>query len=139
MNKRLKAVRDSFGLNQLKFAESLNLKQSSYNQYETGKRSIPDSVLRDTSKKYQINLHWLLTGEGNMMLSEIDQLTRDLAFKKAKIDLGDKYKESDAKLCLDILEDPRVVTIAQDLLKDALLKDVIYSLLKAKGKGELSA
>lgn len=66
---RLKLIRDGFDESQAKFSKRFGIAQNTLGQYEIGKRSIPD----DYKKKLAdigINLHWLVTGDGSMYLSE---------------------------------------------------------------------
>jgi SOS-response transcriptional repressor LexA len=66
---RLILIRDSLGVkNQTKFAEKIGITQTSLSKYENGTVDIPDDVKLKISG-FGINLHWLLTGEGEMFLS----------------------------------------------------------------------
>ena len=64
---RLKKIREQSGLSQAKFAEKFGINQSTYGQWEIGKRSIPDSFKLQLSS-IGINLHWLITGVGSMFI-----------------------------------------------------------------------
>lgn len=66
---RLKLIREHSGLSQTRFAAKFGIAQSTYGQWEVGKRAIPDDFKLQLAED-GINLHWLLTGEGNMNLSE---------------------------------------------------------------------
>lgn len=69
MNERLREVRLSIGGSQKAFGERFGIAQQTYANYETGKVAVPDAFkqqLADTG----INLHWLITGEGQMHLTE---------------------------------------------------------------------
>lgn len=67
----LKSIRLSTGESQSVFAKKFGLSQAVYSQYETGKRSVPDE-LKQQLAAMGINLHWLITGEGSMHLTETD-------------------------------------------------------------------
>ena len=65
---RLKIARQSLGYSQTQFAKLLNIAQSTYAKYELG-GGIPEKVLIVLVEK-GIDLNWLFTGEGNMLLSD---------------------------------------------------------------------
>lgn len=62
---RLKMIRKHMGLSQAKFADELSIHLRSYVSYEQGHRSIPQTVMLQLLEK-GYNIHWLLTGEGDM-------------------------------------------------------------------------
>ena len=63
---RLKQIRLKSGLSQTSFAEQFGLAQTTYGPYETGKRSVPDELKQQLSQRFNVNLHWLITGHGEM-------------------------------------------------------------------------
>lgn len=63
---RLKQIRLKSGLSQTSFAEQFGLAQTTYGPYETGKRSVPDELKQQLSQRFNVNLHWLITGQGEM-------------------------------------------------------------------------
>lgn len=65
---RLRLVREQTGESQAKFATRFEMVQNTYGQYENGKRSIPDEFKQLLSNKLNLNLNWLITGEGPMYL-----------------------------------------------------------------------
>ena len=79
---RLKAVRKHFGLTQKLFASKLKITKLTIINYEKGS-SVPDSkLLYLIHKTFKINLHWLLTGEGEMYSTGTDQ---DMAEELVKL------------------------------------------------------
>lgn len=69
MKDRLKALRKSLGLTQQAFGERLGVKQNTVAQYEIG-RTIPSSpIISAICKEYNVNEHWLRTGEGEMFMA----------------------------------------------------------------------
>ena len=66
---RLKVIRDQYGESQAKFSRRFGIAQNTWGQYEIGKRSIPDDLKKQLAT-IGINLHWLVTGDGSMYLSE---------------------------------------------------------------------
>lgn len=70
MYRRLKSIREYFNLNQQEMADSLNLSKTGYWNYENGKRELGSDEFFSLNRIYNININWLLTGEGGMFLSE---------------------------------------------------------------------
>lgn len=68
-NIRIKLVREHFKLSQAKFAIQLGISQQTYANYESGKALVPDSI-KQKLFVLGINLNWLVTGQGNMLLSD---------------------------------------------------------------------
>lgn len=68
---RLKIVREADGSSQARFAAKFGVAQSTYGQWEIGKRSIPDEFKIQLSN-IGVNLHWLITGEGQMIKEEAE-------------------------------------------------------------------
>ncbi|EMB46696.1 MULTISPECIES: helix-turn-helix domain-containing protein [Treponema] len=67
---RLKYIRERyFKLNQTTFALDLNTNQTTLSKYENGSTALPDDIKFILSEK-GINVHWLLTGEGEPFLKE---------------------------------------------------------------------
>jgi phage repressor protein C with HTH and peptisase S24 domain/transcriptional regulator with XRE-family HTH domain len=64
---RLKEIRDSFGLSQKEFAERLRTNQRNLSKYETGGANVPDE-LKQVLASFGVNLHWLVTGDGEPFL-----------------------------------------------------------------------
>ena len=48
----------------------MGIAQTSYANYESGRSSIPASLLESLAEKLNINLNWLITGEGSMYLDD---------------------------------------------------------------------
>ena len=71
---RLKHLIKALNLNQPSFAKSLAMTQPNISRMISGRSSISVEVLNRITDRYkQVNLHWLLTGEGVMFLGEEPQ------------------------------------------------------------------
>jgi transcriptional regulator with XRE-family HTH domain len=66
MRNRIKEVRQNLGLTQVKFAESIAVSTSHLAGMELGVKTINDRILRLISYEFNVDEHWLRTGEGNM-------------------------------------------------------------------------
>ena len=84
MHERLKAIRKTLGLKQGKFAEQLGIAQTYLSDIEHGRKGFPATLLMALDKE-NVNLHWLLTGEGEMFYSPDFPLESDLSEKIKKM------------------------------------------------------
>lgn len=67
---RLRQLRRHLGVNQCDFAESIGLKQGSYSDIERGRSGLSNHVKMSLSEKYNVNIDWLVNGEGDMFTGE---------------------------------------------------------------------
>jgi SOS-response transcriptional repressor LexA len=67
---RLKAARETIGVNQSQFASTLGVAPSFISGIERDKKDVSRELLQKLLEKYQININWLLTGEGEMFLQK---------------------------------------------------------------------
>lgn len=70
---RLKQIRQSIHLGSGDFARGAGIDPRNYSSIETGKRTVGERVLRDICDAYDINMNWLLTGEGEMLKNATDK------------------------------------------------------------------
>lgn len=77
---RLKKVRKALGLTQDKFSKELGVSKPTYVRYELGEIWPNATMLSIMTTKYNIDLNWLLTGDGEMFLGliEMDERYREL-------------------------------------------------------------
>lgn len=77
---RIKEVRKKEGLLQPDFAERIGVKGPTVTSYETGNRAPSEAVIRAICREFQVDEHWLRTGEGQMQrpMSRNDELARFL-------------------------------------------------------------
>lgn len=69
MNERIKQIRKILGLTQQKFADRLGIARGNIAAYEVGKNPPSDAVIALICREFNVNEHWLRTGEGEMFLS----------------------------------------------------------------------
>ena len=67
---RLRQLRRHLGVNQCDFAESIGLKQGSYSDIERGRSGLSNHVKMSLSEKYNVNIDWLVNGDGDMFTGE---------------------------------------------------------------------
>jgi len=70
---RLREIRKYKRLTQDDFAKKIGLKQGSIADWERGKSSPSIDTLVIIANSFNINLHWLLTGQGEMFLGQTPQ------------------------------------------------------------------
>jgi len=62
----LKKVRLKLGLSVAKFAERMEMSPNTLTNYERGERTPSLNVFVQLNKKMNVNLNWVVTGEGEM-------------------------------------------------------------------------
>ncbi|OYT15210.1 MAG: hypothetical protein B7C24_14325, partial [Bacteroidetes bacterium 4572_77] len=75
---RLKEVRIFLNYKkQAQFADFLGIQRVALTNIENGKRAISKDIIEKLVTKCNVNGHWLLTGEGEMFISEPVQVGED--------------------------------------------------------------
>lgn len=70
MNERIKKIRKELGLTQHEFAERLNIGRGTLANYEVGRNEPIDAVISLICHEFDVNEHWLRTGEGEMFIQK---------------------------------------------------------------------
>lgn len=70
IGKRLINIREALGFSVREFAERLGLHIETYRNYERGVANIPLRVLKILRKKFYVNLHYLIAGEGSVFFTK---------------------------------------------------------------------
>lgn len=65
---RLLTIRKAMGLTQSQLAKKISIAQGLYSKYETGSLDLPDT-LKEALFQYGVDINWLITGNGEMFLS----------------------------------------------------------------------
>jgi transcriptional regulator with XRE-family HTH domain len=63
---RIRLLRKTLGLTQGKFAERVNISNSYMCDLEVMAKKCNDRIIRLISREYNVDEHWLRSGEGNM-------------------------------------------------------------------------
>ena len=66
---RLKELRKILGLTQQEIADKLGIKRNSFANYEIGRNTPLDTIIKSICREYHVREDWLRTGEGNMFSS----------------------------------------------------------------------
>ena len=67
--KRIKEIQSSKLMNQKEFAELIHVNQPDLSSYLSGKKPFGMTLINRISLELSINKEWILTGEGEMLLS----------------------------------------------------------------------
>ena len=67
-NESIKAIRKSARLTQIEFGARIGVKGNTITGYETGLRTPSDAVIFSICREFNVNEHWLRTGEGDMFI-----------------------------------------------------------------------
>jgi transcriptional regulator with XRE-family HTH domain len=69
LGKRLRTVRERLGMTQKEFANFLNVGIATVQRYEREERAPSGEFLKLLLDKCNVNINWLLTGEGSMFVN----------------------------------------------------------------------
>lgn len=77
MNERIKQLRKLLKLTQTEFGEKIGVKGNTITNYETCLREPSNAVIVSICREFNVNEHWLRTGEGEMFVrrSTTDELS----------------------------------------------------------------
>jgi transcriptional regulator with XRE-family HTH domain len=75
---RVAAVKEYFNLNLSQFAKKLNVSHSFLSQVISGKRKPSFELLGSLTVVFKVNLSWLYTGEGDMLLPKQTTIHEDI-------------------------------------------------------------
>lgn len=78
MDERIKKLRKTLDLTQQKFADRLGVKRNTVGQWECGINALTDQVITSICREFDVNEHWLRTGDGEMF----EQLTEQQKIMK---------------------------------------------------------
>jgi len=103
---RFKELRKQLGFSQEKFSKELGVAQNTFSKWETGRNEPPLEVLSTFCEKYNINLNWLLTGQGEMFFNPVTaSITLDRPTNYLK-DLMKQVAEEAAQKLTEKLSNP---------------------------------
>ena len=65
---RIKTIRKKKELTQAEFGQIIGVKGNTVTNYETGLRNPTEAVVKSICREFNVNEHWLRTGEGEMFI-----------------------------------------------------------------------
>jgi len=91
VHERIRQVRSQIGLSQAKFAERIAISASYLADIELNNKVASERVIRLLSAEFNVDDHWLRTGNGDMFNEEVDeQIARLLSGFKS---MNPQFKE----------------------------------------------
>lgn len=110
MWKNLKALRESQGMKQDEFGESVGLKKTTYQGYESGTREPPASFWVDVANRYAVTTDYLLglsddphgTAHGGKTALEANYDALDAHGRRARIRTNRRLSATPARKCCGI-------------------------------------
>ncbi len=99
IGKRIKKLRSELNLSSIKFAESLDIPVRTIGSYERNEAQPGAKFLKALVDCYYVNINWILTGKGNMFISE--KTNKDLNYislLKEKFNLTEREMEGLAEI-----------------------------------------
>ncbi|WP_199555109.1 helix-turn-helix domain-containing protein [Sandaracinobacteroides hominis] len=80
IGKRMAQVRSAQGLNQVDFAQLLEVPSSSYKNYERGAFDPPTSLVRQICERFSVDANWLLLGQQRPSEDELNRVAASVEF-----------------------------------------------------------
>lgn len=81
MKERIRKLRKELDMTQQQFAERIGVKRNSYANYETGRNTPIDAVIKSICREFNVNEEWLRTGNGEMFKAAPSDVLDQLAYK----------------------------------------------------------
>lgn len=73
---RLKKLRGHLRYSQKDFAKRLGILPATYSNYENERRKLSPELLEKLYNEFNVNLNWLITGQGSMFNDELETIER---------------------------------------------------------------
>lgn len=118
MNERLQQLRKILKKTQSEFGSICGKSRTAIAKYETDKSTPDDAFIKLVCMKFNVNEHWLRTGEGDMFIKTDEDMFKDFA---QKYNLSPSEQRI-AKYCLSLTSEQRQ-TILKHVLAIAKLID----------------
>lgn len=92
VNERIKIIRKHFEMNQTEFGRKLGVDQTIISKIENGDyKYVASEIMMLLHIEFKININWLLTGKGEMLLQEGEEgLTKDARELCEKLEIENK-------------------------------------------------
>lgn len=97
LNERLKAMRKHLNLKQDEMGAKVNLSRSHISSLENGTRELTDRIISDVCREFNVNEHWLRTGEGEMFIQpeafSLDEYAQKSQLSELELDIIKSYMD----------------------------------------------
>jgi len=90
---RLLQIRKEAGLKQDEFGKRIGVTRAAICNYETGKRSMSDTIILAVCREFGVNKEWLQTGDGDMYIhtNHMDALRQQYNLSQEEVDVVEKF------------------------------------------------
>jgi SOS-response transcriptional repressor LexA len=143
---RYKIIQEKSGLSKTAFAESIGISKAHYYHIETGRQNPPKEVLERLVNSYNVNLNWLINGQGQSgmesITAEIELLEQEAAAGHGK-EIADYIEKQYIPVLYDFLrphrpENLKAVYVSGDSMIDECINDgdiAIFNIKQTEGNG----
>lgn len=114
MKGRIRAIRNTLGLNQTEFGEKVGVKGNTIGNYETGLRNPSDAVIFSICREFSISEDWIRNGTGEMFV----QLPVEDEYFRAATEIS---KSNDKLAMQAVIEYWKLDDDGKKLLKDFIV------------------
>ena len=111
------ALREVLGVSQEELGNKIGLSRFSVSNYESGKRNITDRVVQDICREFNVNEHWLRSGDGDMFI----ELSPEDEFIAAAAELS---RDNDKMAMQAVIEYWKLDEDSKKIFRDFLAKIV---------------
>lgn len=102
MNERIRQLRKALGLTMEKFGTRVGVGKTAISKLENGERSVTVQMEKSICREFNINPHWLKTGEGEMF-RQISASDHSISYKERILGALAVIPESEAKYIWDFI------------------------------------
>ena len=121
MNTKLEEIRKTLKLNANAFSKALDIPQPTYVRYEKAERKLSADLFLKLKEKFNVNINWLLVGEGEMFNVPPTKKLRDSELKICFKNFGGKLNKLQNENDLSIVEVAEILEITEDDFVDYCL------------------
>jgi len=130
---RLKKIRDYTGLSQQEMADKLEVLVTTISKYERGIINPASNFLIKINSLFNVNLNWLITGQGKMFLDE-NYIAKECYIETLKEKIG--FDSSEVEFIIkEIMASPLLIETIHDFIKVKKGDKIALSQLKNVIKG----
>ena len=99
MNTRLTCLRKKLDITQAEFGNKLGVTRAAISRLESGDRNLTDQMILSICREFNVNEHWLRTGDGEMFTPpqsfSLDEQAKKNDLTPFELDLMKRYMEMD--------------------------------------------
>ena len=106
IGKRLQEFRKKLGFTQKEFAKMFGVSEITMRRYEIGKVKPDIDFILELRNRFNLNINWLLTGEGEMFITEEEKKGEEKGrdYKREILEIIEKEDEEKVKALAEFLK-----------------------------------